>query len=295
MKEYFFDIDVDPYVPGKGFHVYRPASFDHPKDNSVMFLTEKYMNKAEVFFTVEHCLIFLPNAGDIPEELPRRHAVVRCGEPHREFCRFFRDNGITNRPEREKVSFLEGAFIAENARIGRNVTIMPGAYIGGQCVIGKDSYIGAGVKLVGRVEIGENVTVRENTVIGADGLTTDRELDGSAVTMPQFGRVVLEKDVQVGANVVIARGAIDETRICRGAKIDNCTFISHNVRIDEDTFVVGETIMFGGASVGKGCLISGNSTLMNLVHVGNGSVVGAGAVVVRSVPDKSVVKGNPAR
>ena len=148
---------------------------------------------------------------------------------------------------------------------------------------------------MGEVEIGENVVIRENTVIGADGLTTDRENDGKAITMPQFGKVIVERDVQIGANVVIARGAIDETRICRGTKIDSCTFISHNVRIDEDTFVVGETILFGSSSVGKRCLVSGNATLMNLVHIGDESVVGAGAVVVRTVPEKSVVKGNPAK
>lgn len=191
--------------------------------------------------------------------------------------------------------YIDGAWIAEDVQIGTETEIFPGAYISGECRIGNHVYIGSGVKLMGEVEIGDNVVIRENTVIGADGLTTDRDADGRAITMPQFGKVVIEDNVQIGANVTIARGAIDETRICRGAKIDSGVFISHNVRIDEDSFVVGETIMFGSSSVGKRCLISGNATIMNMVHIGDESVVGAGAVVTKSVQEKTIVKGNPAR
>ena len=94
---------------------------------------------------------------------------------------------------------------------------------------------------------------------------------------------------------IIARGAIDDTVIRRGSKIDNSSFISHNVRIGEDTFVVGETIMFGSSSTGDKVCISGNSTIRNGVHIGSGALVGMGSVVVKSVAEQSVVKGNPAK
>lgn len=106
---------------------------------------------------------------------------------------------------------MDGAYISPAAKIGSNVTIMPGAYVSGECEIGDGSYIGCGVKLTGEIHIGKNVVIRENAVIGADGLSTDREEDGTPVTMPQFGCVVLEDDVQIGANAVVQRGAIDET------------------------------------------------------------------------------------
>lgn len=122
---------------------------------------------------------------------------------------------------------------------------MPGAYIGGEVIMGEKCYIGCGAKLVGKVEIGNNVVIRENTVIGADGLSTDRDMNGQAITMPQFGGVRIEDNVKMGANVVIARGAIDDTVLKRGCKIDNSTFISHNVEVGQDTFIVGEIIMFG--------------------------------------------------
>lgn len=293
--DHYFTVNAEKYRKGRTFNIVRPASLNHPKDNAVMFVIEKYAEKAGVFETVENCLIFWPEETEIPEALDRLHAVIPCADPHGSYCRFFQENGITYLPDMGTVQNINGAWIDDRAEIGKNLQIFPGAYVGGSAKIGNDVFIGAGTKIVGEAEIGDHVVIRENTVIGADGLTTDRDERGRALTMPQFGKVVLEDDVQVGAGVVIARGAIDETRICRGAKIDNCVFISHNVTVGEDTFVVGEAILFGSSSTGKRCLISGNATLMNLVHVGDESIVGAGAVVVKSVPEKSRVKGNPAR
>ena len=172
---------------------------------------------------------------------------------------------------------------------------MPGAYIGGEVELGDNCYIGAGARLVGEIHAGNNVVIRENSVVGADGLSTDRDEDGKALTMPQFGGVILGDDVQIGALTVIARGAIDYTIIGRGAKIDNSTFISHNVVLGEDTFVVGETIMFGSSSTGERAFISGNATIRDGRHVGTDAKVGMGAVVVKNVEDGAVVKGNPAK
>lgn len=190
---------------------------------------------------------------------------------------------------------VNGAFIANGAKIGQNCRIFPGAYIGSEVVMGDNVYVGTGAKLVGEVHIGNNVVIRENTVIGADGLSTDRDENGRALTMPQFGSVVLEDDVQIGALTVIGRGAIDSTVIRRGSKIDNSCFISHNVQIGEDAFVVGETIMFGSSSLGDQGFISGNSTIRDGRHVGKKAKVGMGSVVTKDVADGMIVKGNPAR
>lgn len=294
MKEYF-RVNVRKYCPDKDFDVVRPASLNKPKSQAVMFIDQNHTHLADAFEGIHSCLIFWPEGNSIPKAITDKHAVVICDNPHNEYCRFFRDNHITYLPQPETIKIINGAYIADSAVIGKGVTIMPGAYIGGEVTIGDDAYVGCGVKLVGEVFIGNCVVIRENTVIGADGLTTDRESDGCAITMPQFGSVVLEDRVQIGSNVVIARGAIDETRICRGAKIDSCCFISHNVMVGDDSFVVGEAIMFGSSSVGKQCLISGNATIMNTVHIGDRSVVGAGSLVTKSVADDIVVLGSPAK
>ena len=291
----YFSVEASRYVSGKNFSVYHPASLGLPSNNAVMFIQEKYMEEyGKIFENVKECLIFWPETCAAPREIAERNAIVKCTNPHNRYCLFFEENNIRNLPGKETVEFKDGSWISSNARIGKNVVIMPGCYVSGDSEIGDNSYIGCGTKLMGEVVLGKNVIIRENSVLGADGLSTDRNEKKRAITMPQFGRVVLEDDVQIGANVVIARGAIDDTRVCRGSKIDSCSFISHNVTIGEDTFVVGESIMFGSSSVGNRCLISGNSILMNTVTVGDDSIIGAGAVVVKSVPANSKVKGNPA-
>ncbi len=294
MKEYF-SVNVSRYVSGKNFTVARPASLNHPKDNAVMFISEAFMGRASAFDAVSNCLVFWPRSVPVPESLQNKHAVVICDSPHTEYCRFYRDNGIVYLPPAEEYDVIGGAYIAKNARIGEGATILPGAYIGGEVVLGDDVYIGAGAKLMGEVIVGDHVVIRENTVIGADSLTTDREKDGTAVTMPQFGKVVIEDNVQIGANAVIARGAIDETRICKGAKISGSCYVSHNVRIGEDTFIAGETILLGSSSVGRNCLISGNCTVNNYTRIGDYSVLGMGSVAARSIPDHVVAYGNPAK
>ncbi|OUO25467.1 UDP-3-O-(3-hydroxymyristoyl)glucosamine N-acyltransferase [Eubacterium sp. An3] len=294
MKEYF-KINASRYVEDKAFDVLRPASLSIPKDNAVMFIIESRINEAAVFMKCENCLIFWPKDVDTPGGLEARHAVCKVENPHREYCRFFYDNKITYLPPVEDYEVINGAYICKGAKIGENCRILPGAYISGETEIGDNVYIGSGARLIGEIHVGNNVVIKENTVIGADGLSTDRDESGKALTMPQFGGVVLEDDVQIGALTVIARGAIDNTTIKRGSKVDNSSFISHNVIIGEDTFVVGETIMFGSSSTGDKAYISGNATVRDGRHIGSGAIVGMGAVVVKNVSDGCVVKGNPAK
>lgn len=294
MKEYF-RVQVNHYVEGKDFEVVRPASLSNPKDNAVMFIIESRINEASAFMKCSNCLVFWPEDVNIPDGLGDRHALCEVPNPHKEYCRFFYDNAITYLPPVEEFEVIGGSYICKGAKIGKNCCILPGAYIGGEVEIGDNCYIGVGTRLVGEVHIGNHVEIRENSVIGADGLSTDRDENGRALTMPQFGGVIIEDDVKIGALTVIARGAIDNTIIKRGTKVDNSTFISHNVVLGEDTFVVGETIMFGSSSTGKQAFVSGNSTIRNGRHIGDKAIVGMGAVVVKNVDDEVVVKGNPAK
>lgn len=291
----YFEVEISRYIPGDYRKIYRPASLNYPKDEAVMFVTEAFIDFAEALLKCKNCLVFWPREIDIPTEISNRHAVFPVEDPHSYYCRFYADNSITYLPKPDEYSVENGAFVAKGAQIGNNCTIFPGSYIGSEVEIGNSVYIGSGVRLIGEVHIGSNVVIRENAVLGADGLSTDRDENGKALTMPQFGGVILEDDVQIGAMTVVARGAIDYTIIKRGSKIDNNCFISHNVIIEEDAFVVGETIMFGSSSLGKQGYISGNATIRDGKHVGDFAKVGMGAVVTKNVEPHSIVKGNPAR
>ena len=294
-KNIFFDINIRKYDIKKNFSVYRPSSIDKPRSNSVMFVMEKYIDRASVLEEVENCLVFWPKQFPLPKMIRERHAVILSDAPRKDYSRFFCDNRIQHYPEQEDFKLVHGAMICKNAVIGNDCTIMPGAYIGGEVTLGCNIYIGCGTKLVGHIEIGNDVIIRENAVIGADGLTTERDEDGSALTMPQFGGVIIGDRVQIGANTVIGRGAIDNTIIGKGCKIDNNCFISHNVVLEENVFVVGETLMMGSSRAGKQSYISGNVVVRNKVTIGEGAFVGMGAVVTKDVKKETTVVGNPAK
>ena len=296
FSEYeYFAVNVSEYVFNKDFVVTRPASLNNPKNHSVMFIQEKYLDKASAFDTVSNCLIFWPKGYDVPNNLLEKHAIYLCDEPHLEFCFFFKKHNITNYVELSETHKVDDYLVSGNVEIGDGTKVFPFVYINGNVHIGKNCYIGAGTKIIGNVYIGDNVLIKENVVLGADGLTTDRDENGEAVSMPQFGGLIIEDNVQIGANTAIARGAIDNTVIRRGCKIDNCCWISHNNFFDENVFMVGESTTFGSVTVGKNSQISGNATIRNGLTIGENVLVGAGAVVTRSVKDGAVVSGNPAR
>ena len=294
-KKRLFEVSASDYSKAHGFFVYYPASLDRPCDHAVMFINKANEHRISELSNIKHCIVFCTPLLDVPKETEESNLFIRAEDPRTAYCLFFREHHIENRPAYEEVNMVNGAHISPRAKIGEETVVMPFAYIGGEVSVGKRCYIGAGARLVGKVRIGDDVVIRENSVIGADAMSTDRDENGRAATMPQFGGVTIEDRAQIGALTIIARGAIDDTVIGAGAKIDNSTFIAHNVIIGSDTFIVGETMLFGGASTGRGAFISGNATVLNKKKIGEKAYVGIGSVVMRDVADGAVVCGNPAR
>lgn len=294
LKEYFC-IEAAKYDETKNFQVVRPASLSNPRDNAVMFVTEGFLKYWEAVLEVKECIVIWPENHPVPEELSKRHAVILSKEPRYGFAKFFDENHVTYNTMPKAFEVKDGAFICEGAQIGEGTIIFPGAYVDGEVKIGRNCYIAAGVRLVGSVEIGDGCIIRENTVVGSDGLTTRRDENGRIITIPQFGGVVIEDNVQIGANSVICKGAIDNTIIGSGSRIDNCSFISHNVKMGRDTIVVGEVLMMGSSSTGDRAYLSGNVVVRDGVSIGEDAFVGMGSVVTKNVPDGVTVKGNPAK
>jgi len=294
LKE-FFCVDASKYDETKQFQVVRPASLSNPKDNAVLFVTEGFLKYWENILTVKECIVIWPDTQPVPNELSKRHAIILSKEPRYGFAKFFYDNNVTYNTMPKAYRNENGAMICEGAKIGEGTIVFPGVYIDGDVEIGKNCYIASGVRIVGDVHIGDNCIIRENTVIGSDGLTTRRNEEGKIITIPQFGGVVIEDNVQIGANSVVCKGAIDNTIIGSGSRIDNCAFISHNVKMGKDTIVVGEVLMMGSSSTGERAYLSGNVVLRDGISIGKDAFVGMGAVVTKNVPDGATVKGNPAK
>ncbi|MCK4519343.1 MAG: UDP-3-O-(3-hydroxymyristoyl)glucosamine N-acyltransferase [Candidatus Omnitrophica bacterium] len=186
------------------------------------------------------------------------------------------------------------AVIEDNARIGDGSIIYSGVYIGQHATVGKDVLIYPGAAIRERVIIGDRVIIHSGSVIGSDGFGF-ATVKGVHHKIPQIGTVVLEDDVEIGANVTIDRARFDKTVVGRGTKIDNLVQIAHNVIIGENSIVVAQTGISGSTVIGKEVILAGQSGMVGHITIGDNSVVAAQAGVTKSVPPNSKVSGYPAK
>jgi UDP-3-O-[3-hydroxymyristoyl] glucosamine N-acyltransferase len=186
------------------------------------------------------------------------------------------------------------AVVDASARIHSTASIGPLAVIGAGCVIGAGSVIHAHVVLYDSVRVGENVVIHSGTVIGADGFGYERAEDGTFDKFPHIGGVVIEADVEIGSNTSIDRGALADTLIKRGAKIDNQCHISHNVVIGQNAVVIAQSMLGGSVVIGDGSWVAPSACIMNQRKIGAGATVGLQALVVKDVPAGQTAMGAPA-
>lgn len=178
--------------------------------------------------------------------------------------------------------------------------IDPSVYIGPLCSIGRAT-IGAGTVLYGNnfiyddVFIGEHVMINAGTVIGAEGFGYLKNALGEYENFPHVGRVVIEDFVEIGANTCIDRGALWETRIKRGVKIDNLVHIAHNVVIEPNALIIADAMIGGSTHIGAGAWVSPSCAIRDQLRIGPNARVGMGAVVTKDVPENETWAGSPAR
>ena len=195
--------------------------------------------------------------------------------------------------------------------VGAYAVVEAGAHLGDETVIGAAAVIGRGVVL-GRgcriyprvviypgTELGDRVTVHAGAVLGSDGFGYVRDdATGEYVQFPQQGRLVIEDDVEIGANTTIDRGALEETRIARGVKIDNLVHIGHNVRVEQNVVIAAQTGVSGSSAIRAGAVVGGQVGIGDHAEIGEGVILGSGSGVLthKKVKGAGVVFwGRPAR
>jgi UDP-3-O-[3-hydroxymyristoyl] glucosamine N-acyltransferase len=187
------------------------------------------------------------------------------------------------------------AYIGENARIGNNTKIYPNAYIGDNVIVGDNTIIYPGVKIYHDCKIGSQVTIHAGTVIGSDGFGFAPQADGSHKKVPQIGNVVVEDNVEIGANATIDRATMGSTLIKSGAKLDNLIQIAHNVEVGNFTVIAAQAGISGSTKLGKGVLIGGQAGLAGHLQVADGSKINAQAGLGKSLKTPgTAVTGSPA-
>ena len=189
-----------------------------------------------------------------------------------------------------------GPFVTVGARatLGARTVVYPGVVIGAGAQIGEDCVIHPQVSIRDRVVVGNRVVLQNGVVVGSDGFGFAPQKDGSHLKIPQHASVVIEDDVEIGANSAIDRPAVGETRIGAGTKIDNLVHVAHGVIIGRRVLIAAQAGIAGSATIGDSAMMAGQSGVAGHLGVGPRAKIGAKSAVLQPVEADGFVTGIPA-
>ncbi|WP_347053415.1 UDP-3-O-(3-hydroxymyristoyl)glucosamine N-acyltransferase [Flavobacterium olei] len=185
------------------------------------------------------------------------------------------------------------SYIGQNVVLGNNVKIYPNSFIGDNVVIGNDVCVFAGAKIYSETVIGDNCIIHSGVIIGADGFGFAPNEEGEYDKVPQIGNVIIEDNVDIGANTTIDRATLGSTIIRKGVKLDNQIQIAHNVEIGKNTVIAAQTGVAGSTKIGENCMIGGQVGIVGHLTIGNNVRVQAQSGVTRNVKDGEILQGSP--
>jgi UDP-3-O-[3-hydroxymyristoyl] glucosamine N-acyltransferase len=186
------------------------------------------------------------------------------------------------------------SYIGKNVVIGANVKIYPNTFIGDNVTIGDNCIFFAGVKIYSESVIGNNCNFHSGCVVGSDGFGFAPTEDGTFNKIPQIGNVIIEDNVEIGANTTIDRATLGTTIIRKGVKLDNHIQVAHNVEIGENTVIAAQTGIAGSTKIGSNCMIGGQVGIAGHIIIGNNVRVQAQSGIGKSIADGEVIQGSPA-
>ena len=186
-------------------------------------------------------------------------------------------------------------YIGEHVIIGNNVKLFPGVFLGNNVQIGDNCILHPGVKIYHDCALQKNITVHAGTIIGSDGFGFAPQADGSFIKIPQIGNVLIEDNVEIGANATIDRATIGATIIKSGAKLDNLIQVAHNVEVGNNTVIAAQAGISGSTKLGNNVMIGGQAGIVGHIAVADGSKINAQSGVTKSIKTpNTTVTGSPA-
>lgn len=283
-----------------------PAKIEEANEGAISFVgNAKY---AEFAYTTKASALIVSHQEVFKNEV--KCALIRVDQPYLAFSKvlekfnkpYYDLVGIDKNASVDASAEIENevyigplSFVGKNVKIGRGVKIFPQVFIGDEVEIGEGTVLNSGVKIYRDCLLGKNCVIHSGTVIGSDGFGFAPQPDGSFMKIPQLGNVVLEDDVEIGANTTIDRATMGSTLIHRGVKLDNLIHVAHNVEIGEHTVIAAQTGISGSTKIGKHCQIGGQVGLVGHLVIADGTKINAQSGVSKSITEKNkAVTGSPA-
>jgi UDP-3-O-[3-hydroxymyristoyl] glucosamine N-acyltransferase len=186
------------------------------------------------------------------------------------------------------------AYVGRDVQIASGVRIYPNATLYDSVAVGADSVIHSGAAIREGTKLGQRVVVHNNAVVGSDGFGYAKTEEGHWLKIPQAGIVVVEDDVEIGAGTTIDRASVGETRIRRGAKIDNLVQVGHSCTVGEDTLLCAQVGLAGSSHIGRRVILAGQAGVAGHLTIGDDVVVTAKSATSHDVPAGKVISGIPA-
>jgi UDP-3-O-[3-hydroxymyristoyl] glucosamine N-acyltransferase len=297
---------IDGKVVGnENIAVSKLSKINQGEEESISFIADDKYN--DCLYTTKSSVVVINEDFEIKKAI--KCTAIRVKNPHHAFVKILQ---FYDSLKSEKLGISKQAFIAKSAKIGRNVYIGEGAvisenakidddakiyplsYVGDNVSIGESTILYAGVKVYENCHIGNFCILHAGCVIGADGFGFMPDENGVYEKIPQLGKVIIEDNVEIGANSCIDRATLESTIIRRGVKIDNLTQIAHNCDIGENTVMAACCGIAGSVTVGKNCIFAGQVGVKDHVKIGNQVIIGAQCGVHKNISSKQTILGSPA-
>ena len=285
------------------------APIETAHEGQLSFLCEeKYLPQLET----TNASVVLVNSSfrDDTETLPRRCTVIYVDNARGAMAQLLQLAAKAMNPTRkgieqplfisDGVTVPEDAYIGAFAYIGKNVTlgkgvqIYPNCYLGDNVKIGDNTILYAGVKVYYNCEIGRNCILHAGVVIGGDGFGFEPDANRVNQKIPQIGNVVIEDDVEIGANSTVDRAMMGSTRVKRNTKIDNLVQVAHNVQIGESCFLCAQVGIAGSTTIGDHCILAGQVGVNGHIDITNDCIFGAKTGIASSIRKPGQYQGQPA-
>lgn len=278
----------------KVFHL---AKIEDAQEGALSFLANP---KYEPFLYTTNASVVIVNE-DLIIDAPVNATLIKVKDAYSSFSVLLEKyNSLKlNKSGIEQLSFIDpsakignnvyiGAFayIGANVTIGDNTKVYPHCYIGDEAQIGNDSSLQSGVKVYHDCIIGNRVNIHAGTVIGSDGFGFAPQADGSYVKVSQIGNVIIEDDVEIGANTCIDRATMGSTIIKKGVKLDNLIQIAHNAEIGQNTVIASQTGVSGSSKIGENSIIGGQVGIVGHISLAKGTQIQAKSGINKSIEEE---------